>query len=103
MPKFYIKSGTLQTVVSADDSRKAALWAVHRAMQQVIPMDDDDTASAEEKGQTIANEGVMILDQQIQISEVGFDRSDAQVIQTFDVVSEWNQLMIALSRLENLL
>ena len=103
MAKYYIESGTMKAVVSADDSHKAALWAVHRAMQQVVPMYDDQNVTASDKCEMATSEGMMVLDQKISISEVGFDRSDAHVINTYDVVSEWNQLMVALSRLESLL
>lgn len=103
MAKYYIQSGTLKAVVSAEDSRKAALWAVHRAMQQVVPMYDDGSDSVDDKCELALSEGMMVLDARISLSEAGFDREDAQVMSTFDVVSEWNQLMVALSRLENLL
>jgi hypothetical protein len=35
----------------------------------------------------------------IKTSERGFGRSDAFVHDTFDVVSEWNRLLVALDRL----
>ena len=103
MAKYYIESGTMKTVVAADDARKAALWAVHRAMQQVVPMYDDQSLTATEKSASAMTHGVMVLDQRISVSEIGFDRSDANVINTYDVVNEWNQLMVALSRLDSLL
>lgn len=103
MAKYYIESGTMKAVVSADDSHKAALWAVHRAMQQVMPMYDDQEVTANDKSDIAMSEGMMVLDQKITISEVGFEREDAQVMNTYDVVGEWNQLMVALSRLESLL
>lgn len=103
MAKYYIQSGTMKAVISADDTRKAALWAVHRVMQQVLPM-DDESRSVEEKSQGLAAQGgVMVLDGRIRLSESGFDRDDAQQICTAEVVTEWNQLMVALSRLEGLL
>ena len=103
MAKFYVQSGTMKAVVSADDSRKAALWAVHRAMQQVLPMYEEAEESADEKCDHAVSEGMMILDQRIKLSEIGFDRFDAEVLDTSDVVNEWNKLMVALTRLEELL
>ena len=41
MAKFYVKSGNFLTTVSADDAEKAALWVVHKAMGQVMPVYDD--------------------------------------------------------------
>ena len=47
MAKFYVQSGTFRSVVAADSARKAALWAVHQVMQQVLPTDEDtDSLSA---------------------------------------------------------
>jgi hypothetical protein len=100
MAKYYVESGTLREVIQADDARKAALWAVHRSMQQILPMYDDPAMSACEKSQTAQLQGLFVLDDEIQLSEVGFDREDAQRFATFDVVTEWNQLMIALARIE---
>jgi hypothetical protein len=39
------------------------------------------------------------LGKTIQVSEQGFDRDDAETFDTFDVVTEWNQLLVALDRL----
>ena len=45
MSKYYVQSGTMRTVVQAETTRKAALWAVHQAMQQVLPMEGNATNS----------------------------------------------------------
>ena len=36
MPKYYIQSGTVSFVVSACDPEGAALWAMHRMMDEKI-------------------------------------------------------------------
>ena len=41
------------------------------------------------------------LGETISASERGFGRADADEFDTFDLVTEWNQLMLALERLEN--
>ena len=41
MAKYYVQSGTMRSVVEAESSRKAALWAVHQAMRQVLPIEDE--------------------------------------------------------------
>jgi hypothetical protein len=40
------------------------------------------------------------LDETIRISEVGFGREDAQVHDTSEVFTEWNQLLVAMAKLE---
>ena len=103
MAKYYIQSGTVRTVISADDHEKAALWTIHKTMQQVVPVYDDVELTAEEKGDVALVQGVMVLSDTIKISEVGFDRDDADQLDTFELLAHWHQLMLALSRLEDLL
>jgi hypothetical protein len=103
MAKFYVQSGNIRTVVAADDAEKAALWVVHRAMQQVMPVYEDDELSPEQKGEVATIEGVMVLGNSIRTSEIGFDRVDAEEVDTFELVQHWHQLMVALARLEALL
>jgi hypothetical protein len=102
MAKFYIQSGTMRATLAAEDSHRAALWAVHQAMQQIVPTYDDCDLTAEEKSEAALVEGMLVLGETIRISEQGFDREDAEEMTTFAVVNEWNQLMVALERLEKL-
>ncbi len=101
MPKYYIQSGTVRTVVSAEDGHRAALWAVHKVMQQIVPTYDDAVETAEEKAAQAHCGGMFVLDSTIRLSEQGFDRDDCDTLTTFEVVTEWNQLMVALDRLQN--
>ena len=39
MQKYIVQSGTVRTTVQAESSHKAALWAIHQAMRQVLPID----------------------------------------------------------------
>lgn len=103
MAKYYIQSGTMRATLAAEDSRRAALWAVHQAMQQVIPVFDDPDLTPEQKSDNALVEGMLVLGGKIRLSEQGYDRDDAEELNTFEVVTEWNQLMIALDRLEKLL
>ncbi|QDS92068.1 hypothetical protein FF011L_08040 [Roseimaritima multifibrata] len=101
MAKYYVQSGTVRTVVSATDSRRAALWAVHKVMQQIVPTYDDSCDSPSEKACQAQAGGMFVLDSQIRLSEKGFDRDDCSSMETFEVVTEWNQLMVALDRLQD--
>lgn len=100
MAKFYVQSGTLQMVTDADDERGAALWAVHAAMEQVLPICPDDPLTPEEKSDHVAQRGCYVLGPTVGTSEVGFDRKDATVHDTADLFAEWNQLMVAMMRLQ---
>ena len=100
MAKFYVQSGNTRTLISAEDTEKAALWAVHCTMRQVVPVYDDEELSPDEKSQLSLVDGVRVLGNIIAISELGFDRDDATELDTFEILVQWHQLMIALSRLE---
>ena len=101
MAKFYVQSGNVSTVISADDAEKAALWVVHKALQQVIPVYEDSELTPDEKSEVTIIQGVMVLGNDIRISEIGFDRTDCQTMDTFDLLVQWHQLMIALDRLSS--
>jgi hypothetical protein len=42
----------------------------------------------------------VVLGELIKTNERGFGRGDATVHDTFDVVSEWNRLLVALDKLD---
>lgn len=100
MAKYYIQSGNVHTVISADDSEKAALWVVHKAMQQVVPVYEDAELTPDQKSEVAIVQGIMVLGNTMRVSEVGFDRLDAEHLDTFELVVHWHQLMIALARLD---
>ena len=103
MAEFYIQSGTMRSVVEAESPRKAALWAVHEAMQQVLPMEGDASDALESKGEPLSSHSVAVLARKVTVSERGFDRSDATTIPTLEVVSQWNQMVTTLDRLQRML
>lgn len=102
MAKFYIQSGNVRTVISADNSEKAALWVVHKAMQQVIPVYEDEELTPEKKEEIAIVEGVMVLGNAVRVSQIGFDRTDSEELDTFELLVHWHQLMVALERLSSL-
>lgn len=122
MAKFYVQSGTFRSVVAADSARKAALWAVHQVMQQVLPTDEDDDSlsasatdenasnttinrppSGEPSGQRPGSTPVAVLDGRVRISERGYDRNDCAEMPTMEVVAEWNQMVLTLDRLQQMM
>lgn len=102
MSKFYIQSGNFRTVVSADDAEKAALWVVHRTMQQVMPVFDDDQPKSAKLGRSSKTDKIMILGAKILVSEVGFESNQFVQLDTLEVQCHWQQLVMALAKLETL-
>lgn len=102
MAKYYVESGTLQTIMSADDPQKAALLAVHQAIGQVLPLAVDEL-EPEAKQAQLQFRGVQVLGDEICLSERGFGRSDCLRLDTYDMVIHWSQLLAALARLERAL
>ena len=100
MAKYYVESGTVQMVTEADDGRGAALWAVHRCMEQVLPICPDDPLTAQQKAERIDQRGCWVLGESIRTSEQGFGRDDAEQHDTAELFAEWNQLMMAISKLQ---
>lgn len=100
MPKYYIESGNVKTIISADDSEKAALWVVHRAMQQVLPVYEE--GDLDPKGENEVDSQFMVLGSSLSISETGFGSQDEEQFETLALVNHWNQLMVALDRLQQL-
>ena len=100
MAKYYVESGNVKTVIAADDAEKAALWVVHKAMQQVIPVYEDQELTPDQKSEVAVIQGIMVLGNTMRISEIGFDRLDGEELDTFELVVHWHQLMVALAKLE---
>ena len=100
MAKFYVQSGTLRAIVDSADAERAALWAVHTAMEQVMPLESEHAAA-----EMISNgpADMIALAETIELSEVGFDREDCLRIDTFQAFQHWNQLLKAVENLHSLL
>ena len=94
MPKFYVQSGNLKMVLQARDMRCAAIWAAHCTLSESLPFlceDAEDYAALAD---------ITRLGESVHVSQRGFDRSDATTFDTLDIVTEWNQLLIALDRIQ---
>src|SRR5262245_55425257 len=93
MPKYYVQSGRLEMVLQARDSRCAAIWAAHRTLSQTLPFLCEDEADYS----LVAD--LTRLGETIRVSQRGFDRDDAAIFDTLDIVTEWNQLLVAIDRI----
>jgi hypothetical protein len=95
MAKFYVESGNLRSIISANNSRGAALWAAHRTLSDVLPFVGDECENpTNDKGQPFK------LGETVRVSQRGFGRADCRSYPTLDLISEWSQWIVALSRLE---
>lgn len=94
MPKLYVQSGSLKVVTQARDNRCAALWAAHHTLSQSLPF------LCEEPADYAQLADLTQLGDTIRVSQRGFDRADATLFETLDIVTEWNQLLVALDRLQ---
>jgi hypothetical protein len=94
MAKFYVQSGGLKLVLQARDSRCAAIWAAHRTLSRSLPFLCDEPEGYLELADLTQ------LGPTIRVSQRGFDRDDAREYETLDIVGEWNQLLVALDRLQ---
>ena len=100
MAKFYVQSGTLRAIIDSEDAERAALWAIHTAMEQVMPLENE-----QESTEMIASgpTNMIALAETIELSEIGFDRDDCLRIDTFDAFQHWNMLLKAVEKLNTLL
>src|SRR5262245_13328439 len=94
MPKFYVQSGNVKMVLQARDSRCAAIWAAHRTLSESLPFLCEDATDY------AALADLKKLADNIRVSQRGFDRPDAATFDTLDIITEWNQLLVALDRLQ---
>jgi hypothetical protein len=100
MAKFYVQSGTLRAIIDSEDAERAALWAVHTAMEQIMPL-ESESSTVEMINHGPSN--MIALAETIELSEIGFDRQDCMRIDTFEAFQHWNLLLKAVEKLNSLL
>ena len=119
MAKYYIQSGNACYLVSACDAEGAALWAMHRIMDEKICdyedaiLDSDvspfdlpiSDAHLQDVPQAVPYEamleGLAQFDETILVSERGFGHDDAGELETEEIFHQWRQLMQAVDRLHD--
>lgn len=121
MGKYEVQSGTMKLVVQADDAHRAALWAVHQSLRQILPLYDDQELSPRDKQRRAAAQGCMVLDDQLRVTPLdtrngensGGENSGGEgpggearsatprgmILETARLVEEWSGLMVALTRI----
>lgn len=94
MAKFYVESGSVRAVVDSVDLERAALWVVNLVMGDVLPLDvSEDEGEFEEPKELNAH----YLGETIRISERGFERDDAWIVDTLESFRHWYDLFHAVS------
>ncbi|MFT5302138.1 MAG: hypothetical protein ACI814_002952 [Mariniblastus sp.] len=119
MAKYYIHSGSVSYVVCACDVEGAALWAMHRIMDEKIcdyedeilecNLDPFELPISDAHLQEIPSavpyeamlEGLAQFGESIQVSERGFGHDEAGELETENIFHQWRQLMLAVDRLHD--
>ena len=111
MAKFYVQSGSVRSVVDSVDLDRAALWAVNEVMDHTLSLDgqsldgdlhDESECGTEDFGATKLDASKPVAESRylgatVRISEIGFDRDDAMVVDTLEVFRHWYELFQAVS------
>jgi hypothetical protein len=110
MAKFYVQSGSVRSVVDSIDLDRAALWAVNEVMDHVLSLEGDlyneSDYETEDFGAAKLDATKPIAESRylgatVRISEIGFDRDDAMVVDTLEVFRHWYELFQAVSVLSS--
>ncbi len=78
----------------------AVPWAVHEIVERAIDLDSIDWLDESEIENLDLIRVMLALAETILVSEIGFGRSEAGFFETPDIMTEWNQLIVAVSRLQ---
>lgn len=101
MTKFYVKSGQIKKVIFAADSNAAALWLLNIVVDNFLP--DEKRAEFESDPFKIFEDGLVLLGDQISVSSQAFEDEQADQFETMELFVEWNELAIAVSKMEKML
>lgn len=112
MAKYYIQSGNVSFVVSAQDAEGAALWAMHQTIEKMVTVFEDECEGIRISNEQFGDEGTEAADatdciyepmleglaqfaETISCSEIGFGRDEVAALETDEVFLHWRQLMQA--------
>jgi hypothetical protein len=99
MSKFYVQCGPVRTILTAESAEQAALAALDPTLQVHVWIYDDPGLSTQDCRDHMMLEALFHLDPAIRVSEQGFDRDDALLVGTPEIVDRWHRLMVGMSRL----
>ena len=98
--KFYVLSGDCRQVVQARDADAAALWAVHLFLEENANLDQVDWFDESEIDRPDLIQALLRLGEAVCVSEIGFGRAEAGWFDTADVMTQWQQLVMAVNRMD---
>lgn len=106
MAKFYLQSGEINFVVQAADADAAAIWLLNKTIEKYTASASyQDTLAAD---MDLAENEMMIctavfaldqLDNEIKVSQIGFGRCEAALLDTELIFKHWVELLDAMSNL----
>jgi hypothetical protein len=100
MGAYLVESAERRMAITADDAHKAALWFVHRALERLLPMYDDDSWTREEKERAARHEARQVLNSEVVVRERGPIHCRTWRFDTMALATLYNELMMALTDLD---
>jgi hypothetical protein len=91
MPKFYVESGPVRLVVSAETAEQAAVRAFQRSQQRQAEIYATPPSDVLRDAEAVQWQ----LDAEIVVSEAGFARPDAEAFDTLEIAALWQTHVFA--------
>lgn len=99
MAKYYVQSGSLRTIITADSPKQAAVRTLDRAFQPHTWIYLDLRLNDRDRHDHLMVEALLNYEPTLRVSERGFDRADALIVGTPDTIERWHRLQGCLRRL----
>ena len=99
MSKYYVQCGPIRAIVVSASMEQASLEALNESLQNHLWIYDDPGLSNGDCRNHLMLEALVHLDPSIRVSEQGFDRSDASLFGTPEIIDRWHRLMTGMNRL----
>ncbi len=99
MSKYYVQCGPIRAIVVSASMEQASLEALDESLQNHLWIYDDPGLSNGDCHNHLMLEALVHLDPSIRVSEQGFDRSDASLFGTPEIIDRWHRLMAGMNRL----
>ena len=94
MAKYYVQSGPVRLIFTADTAEQAAIDAFQWTCDRQATIDADSPL----EHLRIAERNGWQLHEEVFVSERGFDRTDADCFDTLLVVAQWQEALAAAPR-----
>ena len=99
MSKYYVQCGPIHAIIVSSSVEQACLEALDELLQNHLWIYDDPDLSSGDCRNHLMLEALVHLDPSIRVSEQGFDRSDASLYGTPEIIDRWHRLMAGMNRL----